>query len=169
MSNYGGMSEQQLALWMLEKMQDSEAFLRDVRAARVKGKPDILDEPQFVDPHKTRLKRLFQTGDGEDVDLPASAAAVIEELVARDALSSPEELIEKALAAYVDKHPDGAKGLPENWQSTIELARAEIEGRTQGAFRDGFVAELAGAARAEMDREAEAGRNRDRERGGREG
>ncbi len=35
--------------------------------------------------------------------------------------------VEKALAAYIEKHPEGAKDLPENWQSTIELARAEIE------------------------------------------
>lgn len=161
---YDGMTERDLALWMLEQMKDSEEFLADVRAARMKGKRDILDEPQIVDRHKGRLKTLFQGGDDEDVEVPPGVAAKIEGLVARDVLSSREELIEKALAAYIAQHPEAAKDLPLNWQSTIDLARAEVEGRTTGAFREGFVGELAAAARGEMDRQAEVERSREQDR-----
>jgi hypothetical protein len=47
------------------------------------------------------------------------------------------------------------------------MARAEIEGKTRGNFHEGFAAELATAARAEMDRQAakERARSKDRDRG----
>lgn len=161
------MTDKQLALWMLEKMQNSEEFLHEIRAARVKGRPDMLDKPELVGKHKARLKHLFQSGEEDSVDVPADVAGVLAALTERDAISSREELIEKMISAYLDQHADGSKGLPEGWQTTVELARAEIEGRTSGQFRDGFVAELAGAAREEMARDAE--RSRGNERLGREG
>lgn len=167
-SDYGRLSEKELALWMLDKMRDSESFLGVLKAARVAGEPDVLDTPDYVARHKGRLKTLYQ-GDGEETtDMPASTAAVIDQLVDRDLLSSREELIEKALAAYLDRHPKGRDGLPSAWQSTFELARDEIEGRSKGAFRKGFVAELAAAARQEMERQEEIAKAREHDRGGRE-
>lgn len=159
-----GRSDQELALWMLERMKDSADFLGTLRAARVKGKRDILDEPQYVDRHKGRLKKLYQGDDEETVDAPVSLAGTLDQIAARDLLSSREELIEKAIAAYLDTHPKGAEGLPSGWQTTFDLARAEIEGKSQGAFKPGFVAELAASARKEMAREAEAARARDQGR-----
>lgn len=164
-NNPSGMSDQELALWMLEKMRDSEVFLGVLNAARTAGAPDVLDTPEYVARHRDRLKKLYQGEADEDTAVSAGTAASVDELVKRDLLSSREELIEKALAAYLDQHPKGRDGLPQDWQSTFELARAEIEGRTKGAFHSGFVAELAQAARTEMQRQAEAGKSRDRGRG----
>jgi hypothetical protein len=76
----------------------------------------------------------------------------------RDLLSSREEFIEKALDAYLDRH--GRAGVPQDWRSTVALAKAEVEGRVEGAFHEGFVAELAQAARDELAKEAEKGRER---------
>ena len=48
-------------------------------------------------------------------------------------------------------------------ETTIAMARAEIEGRTSGVFGEGFAANLANAARREIERE-----RGNREREGRE-
>lgn len=167
-NEHGGRSDKELALWMLDKMRDSEKFLGVLKAARAAGEPDVLDTPDYVARHKGRLAKLYQSDGEETTDMPASTAAAIDQLVDRDLLSSREELIEKALAAYLDRHPKGRKGLPADWQSTFDLARDEIEGRTKGAFHKGFVAELAAAARTELDRQAEAAKAREHGRGGRE-
>jgi hypothetical protein len=157
-----GMSDRQLALWMLEKMRGSEEFLGQLRQARVDGVPDMLDRADVVALHTGRLKKLHQGEDEEVVEVPASIAGTIVALVERDLLSGPEELLEKALAAYIERTND--RGLPRDWQPTIELARAEIEGRTSGKFHPGFVAGLAGAAREEMGRQAGREQDRGRER-----
>ena len=119
---------------MLERLHESEDFFRMLREARIAGSRDMLDMPALVTPHKVRLAKLFQSDSEDDVATSASTAAKIEAVMKRDLLSSPEEFIEKALAAYIEKHPRGAEGLPNEWQSTIDAARAEIEGRTGGAF-----------------------------------
>ena len=149
-------TDKELALWMLERMQDSAEFFGTLRAARVKGKHDILDAPEYINNHTSRLKKLYQSDDDETVDAPPSLASTIDEITARDLLSSREEFIEKAIAAYLDTHPKGASGLTSEWQTTFESARAEIEGKTQGAFKPGFVADLAAAARVELDRQSAA-------------
>lgn len=159
-SNYGGRSEKELALWMLDRMRDSEEFLAVLHAARTAGRPDVLDTPDYVARHKRRLKKLYQSDDEEAVEVPASLATKIEALVKRDGLSSAEELLEKALAAYLERHPKGLEGLPAEL-TTFELARAEIEGRTAGAFSPGFTATLAAAARSELDRQATADKARE--------
>ena len=156
------MSERQLALWMLDKTRDSAALLDVFRRARVRGVSHVLDKPDIVYDHTARLKRLHQGDEEEEVEVPISLAAKMAALVERDLLSGPEELIEKALAAYIERTND--RGLPKDWQPAIEMARAEIEGRTSGVFHAGFIAELAGAAREEMAREAEAERVRDQGR-----
>lgn len=166
--NISGKSDQELALWMLDKMRDSEEFLGVIQAARVAGKPDVLDTLDYVARHKQRLKRLFQSDDEEPVEVPASLAGAIEEIAARDMLSGREEVIEKALAAYLERHPEVAKDLPKDWQSTFEAARSEIEGKTHGAFEPGFTASLAAAARQEMERQASAERAAGNEHSGRE-
>lgn len=158
-----GMSERQLALWMLDKMRDSETFLGVLRKARMRGALHVLDKPDIIARHTARLRPLHEGDEEEEVEVPISLAAKMAAIMERDMLSGPEELIEKALAAYIERTND--KGLPKDWQTTIEMARAEIEGRTSGMFPAGFVAELAGAAREEMAREAEAERARDQERG----
>ncbi|MBS0243975.1 MAG: hypothetical protein JSS20_17515 [Proteobacteria bacterium] len=163
-------SERELALWMLEKMRNSVEFLGVLKGARIKGQRDILDEPDYIQRQQQRLKRLHQA-DSEDVlPVSSSVAARIDALVKRDLLSSREEFIEKAIGAYLDRHPRGREELPAEWQSTIEAARAEIEGRTSGNFEPGFTAELAAAAREELARQLEASlaRSLAAERGGRE-
>ena len=168
--NYGGRSDKELALWMLDKMRDSEEFLGVLKAARVSGRPDVLDTPDYVAKHKGRLKKLYQGDTDDTVGAPASVAGTMDALAARDLLSSREELIEKALAAYLDRHPKGKEGLPKDWQTTFDLARAEIEGQSKGAFKKGFVRDLASAARAELDRQAVAAeKSRAAGRDGREG
>ena len=162
------MPDQALALWMLDRMRDSEEFLGVIQAARKAGRPDVLDEPDYVARHKGRLAKLYQSDeDDEDtIDAPPSLAAKIDAVMRRDMISSVEELLEKALAAYIDNHPSKNEGLPKNWQTTFDVARAEIEGKTSGAFEPGFVANLAASARAEIDRSAEA--DHARENDGRE-
>lgn len=49
----------------------------------------------------------------------------------------------RSIRRLLDAHPNGATGLPSGWQTTFEMARDEIEGRTSGAFKPGFVADLA--------------------------
>jgi len=165
--NLSNKSDQELALWMLERMRGSEEFLGVIRAARMAGTRDVLDAPDYVTRHKSRLKKLYQTDADDSEETPASLAGLIDEIVARDMLSSREELLEKALKAYLDSHPLGAEGLPAEWQTTFDAARAEIEGRTQGAFEPGFTAGLAAAARQELERQA-AEQSKTQERGGRE-
>jgi hypothetical protein len=156
-------SDQELALWMLERMRDSEEFLGVIRAARTNGTRDVLDTPDYVTRHRGRLKKLYQTDSDDTEETPAALGGLIDEIVARDMLSSREELLEKALIAYLDSHPLGAQGLPAEWQTTFDAARAEIEGKTKGAFEPGFVAALAAAARKEMDRQAAQERSAGRE------
>jgi hypothetical protein len=155
-----GASDKELALWMLERMRDSEGFLGVIRSARSAGGTDILDTPDYVARHKARLAPLYQGADEETVDVSDTVATLLEKLGARDLASCNEELLEKALAAYIAKHPKGGEGLPSDWPSTFDAARAEIEGRTKGAFKPGFTAELAASARAEMARQAGADKSR---------
>ena len=152
-----------LALWMLDRMRDSEEFLGVIQAARRTGRPDVLDEPDYVARHKSRLAKLYQSDeDDEDtIDAPPSLAAKIDAVMRRDMISSVEELLEKALAAYIDNHPSKSEGLPKDWQTTFDVARAEIEGKTSGAFEPGFAANLAASARAEIDRSLEADQARE--------
>ena len=58
-------SDRELALWMLDQMRESAAFLAMLRAARRSGRRDILDTREDFDPHTKRLAALFD-GD-EDV------------------------------------------------------------------------------------------------------
>lgn len=161
-------SDRDLALWMLERMKDSAEFLGVLKAARIDGKTDVLDTPDYVAKHKGRLKKLYQGSDEESVGVASSTAAKMAALADRDLLSGREELIEKAIAAYLSLHPDRDKGLPREWQSTFDLARDAIEGRVSGAFGATFAADLAQAARDEMARMAEQSRGRANERGGNE-
>jgi hypothetical protein len=159
--------DRELALWMLDRMQDSEAFLAEIQAARIKGRPDILDTPDYVALHKSRLKKLYQGGDdGEYAEVPPALIGKIDAIIARDMISSVEEFLEKAIAAYVEKHPIKTQGL--EWQSTFQAARAEVEGKTNGAFEPDFTAVLATSARAEIDRRHEVERGRDMGGQGRE-
>lgn len=159
-------SDRELALWMLGEMRESEAFLAMLRAARRQGRRDILDTRADADPHRKRLAQLFDGSEDASVsDAPPALVGVIEEVIARDLMSGREEFLEKALAAYLEQHPRGSEGLAAGWQTTIEAARDEIEGRTSGAFEPGFTGKLAEAAREELARQA---RSRDNERGGRE-
>ncbi len=157
--------DKELALWMLERMRDSEGFLGVIRAARSAGGTDILDTPDYVARHKARLAPLYQGADEESVEASDTVVALLEKLGARDLASCNEELLEKALAAYIAKSPKGGEGLPSNWPSTFDAARDEIEGRTTGAFKPGFTAELAASARAEMARQAGADKSRGSGRG----
>ena len=147
------MADKDLALWMLSRMRDSEAFLAILQKARTAGQADVLDTPDYVARHKRRVAMLYQSDSEDDVATAPSTAAKIEALMKRDMLSSPEEFIEKALAAYLERHPRGAEGLAPDWQSTFEAARAEIEGHTSGAFEPGFAAGLAASAREELARQ----------------
>lgn len=158
-------SDRELALWMLEKMKDSAEFLRVIQAARRGGAPDVLDEPEYVEHHQGRLKRLYQSDASDEAPMTSVTAATIDALLKRDLLSSREELIEKAIAAYLARHPKGLEGLPSEWATTVEAARAEIEGRTSGAFEPSFTGELAAAAREEIARNNEHAKGRDRDRG----
>lgn len=156
-------SDRELALWMLEQMRESEEFLAMLRAARKRGEPHPLDIPDVTQVQQAQLAKLFE---GEEDEQPAEApprlGSVIDEIIARDLLSGREEFMEKALRAYLDAHPRGAQGLPLEWATTIEAARDEIEGRTQGAFEPGFVQSLAAAARQEIAQEAARTSGRDR-------
>lgn len=159
-------SDRELALWMLDRMADSDEFLGVLRKARVAGKPHILDTPDYIARHKARLLKLHKADSDEDTDITTAAAAWIDALIERDLLSSREEFIDKAIAAYVEKY--GADRLPGADKSVLDAARDEIEGRTSGAFEAGFTASLAAQARSELDRQAAAEKARTAERGGRE-
>lgn len=148
-------SDTDLALWMLECMRGSERFLAVIKAARVTGGRDALDTPNYVERHRSRLKKLFQSGSGDDTPLPPATATKVAAIMKRDLLSSPEEVLEKALDAYLELNPRGLDGIDAERHSLFDLAREEIEGRTSGEFRPGFVGELAAAAREERARQAE--------------
>ncbi|MBX9924951.1 MAG: hypothetical protein K2Y05_01210 [Hyphomicrobiaceae bacterium] len=145
-------------------MADSDEFLGVLRKARAAGKRDILDTPDYIAKHKARLLKLHKSDSEEDTDITTAAAAWIDALVERDLLSSREEFLDKAIAAYVEKY--GVDHLPGADKSIVDAARDEIEGKTQGAFASGFVATLASAARAEFAAETE--KSRGQERDGRE-
>ena len=154
-------SDQALALWMLERIRDSDRFLGVIKAARADGNRDVLDTPDYTARHQERLKKLYQSDTEDETPISSATAAKIEALLKRDLLSSKEELLEKALAAYLEQHPEGGKDLPSDWQTTFEAAQAEIEGRTSGAFEPGFTAGLAAAARQELSRQNETEKTRD--------
>jgi hypothetical protein len=154
-------TDKELALWMLDHMADSDEFLGVLRKARVAGKRDILDTPDYIAKHKARLLKLHKSDSEEDTDITTAAAAWIDALVKRDLLSSREEFLDKAIAAYVEKY--GADHLPGAEKSLVEAARDEIEGRTSGAFDAGFVDKLANAAREEMAQVAERGKSQSRD------
>jgi hypothetical protein len=156
------MADKELALWMLERMKDSQEFLGIIQKARFAGSPDVLDTPEYVGRHKQRLRKLYQSDTEGEVSTSVSTVAKIEALMKRDMLSSPEEFIEKALAAYIEKH--GNDGLPTEWQSTFVAARNEIEGKTSGAFDPELVVSLASNARSELDQILEQQRAPPRER-----
>ncbi len=162
----GPRSDRELALWMLDQMRESEEFLAMLRAARRQGRRDILDTRADFAPHQKRLAKLFKGDEDAAVgDAPPALVGVIEEVIARDLMSGREEFLEKALAAYLEQHPRGSEGLPVEWQTTIEAARAEIEGRTSGAFEPGFAGKLADAARKEIERTADHDKDRGRSGG----
>lgn len=161
-----GKTDKELALWMLDRMADSDEFLGVLRKARAAGKRDILDAPDYIAKHKARLLKLHKADSEEDTDITTAAAAWIDALVERDLLSSREEFLDKAIAAYVEKY--GADHLPGADRSIVEAARDEIEGKTSGAFEPGFTAGLAAAARIELDRQAAAEKSRDAGRSGRD-
>ncbi len=140
---------------MLERMRDSERFLGVLRAARSAGSRDALDTPDYVARHRRRLKKLFQSDTDEDTPLPPATAAKVAAIMNRDLLSSPEEVLEKALDAYLQINPRGLEDIDVERQSAFDAARDEIEGRTTGAFVTGFAAGLAAAAREELTRQAE--------------
>jgi hypothetical protein len=145
--------DKELALWMLERMQDSEEFLGVIQKARIAGTPDVLDTPGYVERHKQRLRKLYQSDTEGDVSTSVSTVAKLEMLMQRDMLSSPEEFVEKALAAYIERH--GSDGLPKEWQSTFAAARDEVEGKSNGAFEPGFAAGLAASAREDLARQTQ--------------
>jgi len=154
-------SDASLALWMLELMRDSAGFLDVIRSSRKARRRDVLDTPDYVERHQSRLRKLYQSDAEDDAPMTSATSAKIAAVIVRDMLSSREELIEKALSAYLEKHPGS---LDTEWQTTFEAARAEIEGRTKGAFEPGFVGGLAAAAREELQRETRT-RTRGHERG----
>lgn len=150
-----GASEAELALWMLERMRSSERFLGVLKAARSAGQRDVLDTPDYVERHRARLKKLFQSSASDDTPLPPATAAKVAAIMKRDLLSSPEEVLDKALEAYLELNPRGLDGIDAERISVFDAARDEIEGRTSGEFRPGFVSELAAAAREEQARQAD--------------
>ena len=140
-----------LALWMLGQMRNSEEFIGVIQAARRTGKRDVLDEPDYVAFHNNRRRKLYQGDDDDIVELPASVVAKMKAIMDRDAISSIEEFIEKAIGGYLAQHPLKSAGLPMDWQTTFAQAESEIEGRVSGAFGPGFVAGLAASAREGID------------------
>lgn len=151
-----------MALAMVSKLANSQGSLAVIREARQQGTRDVLDDPAYVAKHRQRLKRLYQ-GDAETpVSLPVPIAKVIEAIMSRDLLSSPEELIEKALGAYLDQHPKGREGVTIDWPTTAAAARAEIEAGAADRFDAGFAGRLAEAEREERSRVAEKDRANER-------
>lgn len=154
-------SDKELALWMLERMRHSETFLDDIRAARSAGDTDMLDRPEYIAQHGRRLAGLYQGGDEKRVEMSEEAAAQLKQIAAQGLLSCDEHVLEKALASFLAANPKIAATVPGDWPTTIDAAKAEVEGRTKGRFRRGFTADLAAAARSELERRAQAERSRD--------
>ena len=144
--------EQTLALWMIERMRGSEEFLNLIRQQRVAGSPDGLDTPENIARHAERVAPLYRGESGEALDVPEKLAAAMAAVGMRDLLSCPEEMIEKAIAAYLKQHPSGEDDLPTGWKSTFALAEAEVRGEVRGQFAPNFVAALADRAREEQQR-----------------
>jgi hypothetical protein len=159
-NNMTDASDKVLALWMLDRMRDSDEFLGVIRAARSAGEPHILDTPDIAAQHTSRLTPLYQGDTEVELEASDSLVAAMEKAKARNLLSCDEELLEKALAAFLAAHPKNGEGAPSDWPATFDLAKDEIEGRTSGAFKAGFVAELASAARVELARSASVGQSR---------
>lgn len=153
-------SDKELALWMLERMRHSETFLDDVRTARSAGDTDMLDRPEYIALHSARLAGLYQGGDANTVEMSEETAERLKGIAAQVLLSCDEHVLEKALASFLAANPKIAATVPSDWPTTIDAAKAEVEGRTKGRFRAGFTADLAAAARSELDRRAQAERTR---------
>ncbi len=153
--------DKELALWMLERMRHSESFLEDIRAARSAGDTDILDRPEYVAQHRKRLAHLYQGGDEKLVEISEDTADRLQLIATQGLLSCDEHVLEKALASFLAANPKIAATVPADWPTTLDAAKAEVEGRTKGRFRASFTADLATAARSELDRRAEAERARD--------
>lgn len=158
-------SDRDLALWMLERMRESDTFLESIRAARSAGGTDMLDRPEYTDAHRVRLAPLFEGDKLSTLDVSETVDAAVTKLKEFQLLSGNEELLEKVLAAFLAKHPKIATTVPADWPSTIDAARAEVEGKTKGRFRAGFTADLASAARRELERNAQADRSKSRDTG----
>ncbi len=152
---------------MASKLANSQGSLAVIREARKQGKRDVLDDPAYVARHRQRLRRLYQSDAEAPVSLPVPIAKVIEAIMSRDLLSSPEELIEKALGAYLDQHPRGREGVAIDWATTPAAVRAEIEAGTAERFDAGFAGRLAEAERKE-ERQRGAEKDRANERNDRE-
>ena len=161
-----GKTDKELALWMLDRMADSDEFLGVLRKARAAGKRDILDAPDYSANHNARLLKVHIADIEEETYITNAHAASLKPLVERDLLSSREEFLDKAIAAYVEKY--GADHLPGADRSIVEAARDEIEGKTSGAFEPGFTSGLAAAALIELYRQAAAEKSRDAGRSGRD-
>lgn len=162
------MADGALAAWMLGQMRNSEDCIAVIQAARRTGKRDALDEPDYVAFHNNRRRKLYQGDDDDIVDLPASVVAKIKAIMDRDAISSIEEFIEKAIGAYLVQHPLKSAGLPMDWLTTFAQAEAEIDGHASGAFGPGFVAGLAASAREAIDQMAVQEQERNAGHDGRE-
>ena len=165
-NNPKGTSDKELALWMLDRMRDSDAFLDVIRAARSAGEPHILDTSEITAMHTAALALLYQGDTEVTLDASETVAAAMEKVKARNLLSCDEELLEKALAAFLAENPKIGEGVPSDWPATFDLAKDEIEGRTSGAFKAGFVSELAAAARVELARSVGADLSRGAARNG---
>ena len=162
-------ADTELALWMLERMRDSEEFLGVIRAARSAGGRNVLDTPSYIARQQARLAPLYQGGSEELVDLPDSVVARLEAIAQQHLLSCNEETVEKMLAAFLVANPKIAATVPADWPTTFDMAKAEVEGRTSGVFMPGFAADLAAAARGEIARRTELDKGRGSGRdGGRE-
>ena len=164
-NNPTGTSDRELALWMLERMRESDKFLEVIRAARSAGVPHLLDKADTTSMHTGALALLYQGDTDVALDTSSPVAAAMDKAKARYLLSCDEELLEKALAAFLAAHPKIAEGVPSDWPATFNQAKDEIEGRTSGVFKTGFVAELAAAARLELARSAGVDKSRGAERG----
>jgi len=152
--------DRELALWMLERMRDSQDFLGVIRAARSAGGRDVLDTPAYIARQRARLAPLYQGGPDETVDLPVFVVDRLDAIAQQDLLSCNEETVEKILAAFLAANPNIAATVPANWPTTFDMAKAEVEGRTRGSFKPGFAADLATAARSELARRAELDKGR---------
>ncbi|MGL1622414.1 hypothetical protein ACSTG8_23420, partial [Vibrio parahaemolyticus] len=73
--NHTNKSDRELALWMLERVRDSEEFLGVIKAARTAGSRDVLDTPEYVARHRGRLKPLYQSDDSDTEEAPAALAS----------------------------------------------------------------------------------------------